>query len=203
MRNDSPFHRLNAQSVQTRRDFLWHAGGGLGGVALAAMLSRDALGVFDASTTPPRSPSRPRPSASSNSSCRARPAISISLTSSPTSSNTTVNQVNSASRSRPFRTASALGSSRCGTSSRTATAEKCSVKPSPNSVRMLMTSPSSTMSPVSRASIRKPLCCSRRVSCFRDFLALAAGSATASVRSTRTFPPSSCCPTTAECLRTV
>jgi len=53
MRNDSPFHRPNAQSVQTRRDFLWHAGGGLGGVALAAMLSRDALGVFDASTTPP------------------------------------------------------------------------------------------------------------------------------------------------------
>ena len=53
MRNDSPFHRLNAQSVQTRRDFLWHAGGGLGGVALAAMLSRDALGVFDSSTTPP------------------------------------------------------------------------------------------------------------------------------------------------------
>ena len=53
MRNDSPFHRPNAQSVQTRRDFLWHAGGGLGGVALAAMLSRDALGVFDSSATPP------------------------------------------------------------------------------------------------------------------------------------------------------
>jgi len=46
MRNDSPFHRMPAHRAPTRREFLWHAGGGLGGVALASMLSRDAFGFL-------------------------------------------------------------------------------------------------------------------------------------------------------------
>ncbi len=40
----SPFHQAKWQPQPvTRRDFLWHCGGGLGGIALAAMLGREAL----------------------------------------------------------------------------------------------------------------------------------------------------------------
>jgi len=35
---NSPFHRLTNSALSTRRDFLWQSGGGLGGIALAAML---------------------------------------------------------------------------------------------------------------------------------------------------------------------
>jgi hypothetical protein len=42
-RNDSPYHRAPATTPLSRRDFLWRFGGGFGGVALAAMLGRDAL----------------------------------------------------------------------------------------------------------------------------------------------------------------
>jgi hypothetical protein len=41
MRNDSPFHRPAAAQPISRRDFLWQSGGGLGGLALAAMLGQD------------------------------------------------------------------------------------------------------------------------------------------------------------------
>ncbi len=41
MRNDSPFHRQDAAEKISRRDFLWRSGGGLGGLALSAMLGRD------------------------------------------------------------------------------------------------------------------------------------------------------------------
>ena len=41
MRNDSPFHRPMASGPISRRDFLWQSGGGLGGLALAAMLGQD------------------------------------------------------------------------------------------------------------------------------------------------------------------
>jgi hypothetical protein len=42
-RNTSPFHAAPARrEVLSRRDFLWRSGGGLGGVALAAMLAREA-----------------------------------------------------------------------------------------------------------------------------------------------------------------
>ena len=37
-----------ALHLLTRRDFLWRSGGGLGGVALASMLSRDGLLAGDA-----------------------------------------------------------------------------------------------------------------------------------------------------------
>src|SRR5688572_20916323 len=37
---------------QTRRDFLWHCGGGLGGIALAAMLQREAAASDDAKAVP-------------------------------------------------------------------------------------------------------------------------------------------------------
>jgi hypothetical protein len=47
MRNDSPFHRTTAPRALSRRDFLWHTGGGLGGVALASMLGRDAFALAD------------------------------------------------------------------------------------------------------------------------------------------------------------
>ena len=46
MANDSPFHSPSAERAVSRREFLWHAGGGLGGLALAAMLGQDrALGA--------------------------------------------------------------------------------------------------------------------------------------------------------------
>ncbi|MFM7134260.1 MAG: DUF1501 domain-containing protein [Planctomycetota bacterium] len=45
MRNDSPFHRMSAERPLSRREFLWRSGGGLGGVALASMLGRDALAI--------------------------------------------------------------------------------------------------------------------------------------------------------------
>ena len=42
MHNDSPFHSQTPRRLPTRREFLWQSGGGLGGLALAAMLGRDA-----------------------------------------------------------------------------------------------------------------------------------------------------------------
>jgi len=54
MPNDSPFHRLKPPTrALSRREFLWHSGGGLGGVALAAMLARDSFGFLDAGAAPP------------------------------------------------------------------------------------------------------------------------------------------------------
>jgi hypothetical protein len=38
---NSPFHRSTPSSPMTRRDFLWQSGGGLGGIALAAMLGNE------------------------------------------------------------------------------------------------------------------------------------------------------------------
>jgi hypothetical protein len=44
LRNDSPFHRLeNFHEGLSRRDFLWRSGGGLGGIALAALLGQEQL----------------------------------------------------------------------------------------------------------------------------------------------------------------
>jgi hypothetical protein len=44
MRNDSPFHRIPLfRQPHTRRDFLWRSGGGLGGIALAALLGQEKL----------------------------------------------------------------------------------------------------------------------------------------------------------------
>ena len=52
MRNDSPFHRITAPRALSRRDFLWQTGGGLGGVALASMLGRDAFALADDALAP-------------------------------------------------------------------------------------------------------------------------------------------------------
>jgi hypothetical protein len=52
MRNESPFHRMTAPRALSRRDFLWQTGGGLGGVALASMLGRDALALADDALAP-------------------------------------------------------------------------------------------------------------------------------------------------------
>ena len=41
MNNQSSFHRSTPRSLPTRREFLWQAGGGLGGIALASMLAND------------------------------------------------------------------------------------------------------------------------------------------------------------------
>ena len=41
--NNSPYHRATDQSPLSRRDFLWQSGGGLGGLALTAMLGREPL----------------------------------------------------------------------------------------------------------------------------------------------------------------
>jgi hypothetical protein len=59
MQNDSPFHRLPTRRALSRRDFLVHAGGGLGGVALASILARDAFGLARAAGEPPVAPPAP------------------------------------------------------------------------------------------------------------------------------------------------
>ncbi len=41
MKNNSPFHRAASPREIPRREFLWRSGGGLGGLALAAMLGQD------------------------------------------------------------------------------------------------------------------------------------------------------------------
>ena len=48
MAHDSPFHRPAATRPISRRDFLWQSGGGLGGLALAAMLGPDRALAADA-----------------------------------------------------------------------------------------------------------------------------------------------------------
>ncbi|MFM9080301.1 MAG: DUF1501 domain-containing protein [Opitutaceae bacterium] len=55
MINDSPYHRAAPARPPTRREFLWSSGGGLGGLALAAMLGRDrALAAPVAGAPAPR-----------------------------------------------------------------------------------------------------------------------------------------------------
>lgn len=44
MPHASPFHRAADAPPLSRREFLWRSGGGLGGIALAAMLGHDAFG---------------------------------------------------------------------------------------------------------------------------------------------------------------
>jgi hypothetical protein len=51
MHNDSPFHRAPSCQPLSRRDFLWQSGGGLGGVALAAMFGSDVYAESAAVTT--------------------------------------------------------------------------------------------------------------------------------------------------------
>ena len=41
--NNSPYHRATDQPALSRRDFLWQSGGGLGGLALTAMVGREPL----------------------------------------------------------------------------------------------------------------------------------------------------------------
>ena len=59
MPNDSPFHRVPTNAPLGRRDFLWHAGGGLGGIALASMFAREAV-ARPITTAPPMPSSPPR-----------------------------------------------------------------------------------------------------------------------------------------------
>ncbi len=44
-----PHHHRQPHRAPTRREFLWQAGSGLGGIALASMLGRDAIGLAPAS----------------------------------------------------------------------------------------------------------------------------------------------------------
>jgi hypothetical protein len=48
MSHDSPFHRPSLERARSRREFLWHAGGGLGGLALSAMLGQHGALAADA-----------------------------------------------------------------------------------------------------------------------------------------------------------
>ncbi len=43
MKHPSPFHQAQPRSPLSRRDFLWNAGGGLGGIALASLFQRETL----------------------------------------------------------------------------------------------------------------------------------------------------------------
>ena len=54
MTPDSPFHRgpLGVGGPQTRRDFLWRSGGGLGGIALASLLGTEGLLAAAGSSRP-------------------------------------------------------------------------------------------------------------------------------------------------------
>jgi hypothetical protein len=52
MPHPSPYHRAPALRRPTRREFLRHAGGGLGGVALAAMLARDGVAAGPGARAP-------------------------------------------------------------------------------------------------------------------------------------------------------
>src|SRR5688572_29219275 len=51
-RNTSPFHALPPEQSVSRRDFLSTSGGGLGGIALASLLGRDALFAAEQSAKP-------------------------------------------------------------------------------------------------------------------------------------------------------
>ncbi|HSQ56026.1 MAG TPA: hypothetical protein VLM40_09785 [Gemmata sp.] len=64
----------------SRRDLLWHSGGGLGGIALAAMLGAERLLADDAKTN-----HKPKAKRVVNSSWPAVRRTSISSTSSPNS----------------------------------------------------------------------------------------------------------------------
>jgi hypothetical protein len=59
MTNDSPFHRPVAPRAISRRDFLWQSGGGLGGLALAALLGQDRVLAADHPGAAPRTLHRP------------------------------------------------------------------------------------------------------------------------------------------------
>ena len=50
--SDMP-NNLPLGQAQNRRDFLWRSGGGLGGIALAGMLGRDAVLADTAATSQP------------------------------------------------------------------------------------------------------------------------------------------------------
>ncbi len=56
--NDSPFHQFSAAPrLQSRRDFLWSSGGGLGGIALASLLGQgSSLAVTPAGGVPHHPP---------------------------------------------------------------------------------------------------------------------------------------------------
>ena len=47
MAHESPFHQRQNPGQLTRREFLWQSGGGLGGLALAAMLGQDQVRAED------------------------------------------------------------------------------------------------------------------------------------------------------------
>ncbi len=64
MSNSSPWHRQASSASQSRREFLWRSGGGLGGIALASLLGgQGLLAGEDAAQRAPSAkppPSRPR-----------------------------------------------------------------------------------------------------------------------------------------------
>jgi hypothetical protein len=53
MHNDSPFHRSQPGQALSRRDFLWNAGGGLGGIALASLFQSEPLSAATPSASAP------------------------------------------------------------------------------------------------------------------------------------------------------
>ena len=144
-----------------RREFLFHSGGGLGGIALAEMLGREQL-LADAGNCAPMAACTipPRRNASCSSSWPAPPATSISSTSSRSWSSTTASRRTSASTSRRFRTASAPGCSRSGISSRYGQCGKHAQRSrSRRSATSSTTSPSSTTWSARPASTARARCC--------------------------------------------
>jgi hypothetical protein len=62
--NTSPWHQRLAATPQSRREFLWRSGGGLGGIALATLLGEQGLLAAGGGSAKPSSahpaPFRPR-----------------------------------------------------------------------------------------------------------------------------------------------
>jgi hypothetical protein len=58
MNHKSSFHRACSRDLPTRRDFLWRAGGGLGGLALAAMLHDENALARNAKLSPLHHPAK-------------------------------------------------------------------------------------------------------------------------------------------------
>ncbi len=140
-RNENYKQRTMNFELTTRRDFLWQSGGGLGGIALAAMLGEEQarageLPAFSAASFIIR---RKR-NASCSSSWRARPVTSTSLISSPKLVKRHGQPSDFGEHVEAFQNGLGRGRNLFGNSSPTARVAKCSAKSCRNSAASSMKS---------------------------------------------------------------